>query len=179
MYYLLCLRLSTKQPTIFQSAADYVLLFDEEGVRRISTKAAFHDVVHLLAPKTWALVDANKGVESPAELLAGEASTCFVVVASSPRPSRWVGLEKYKAPMQMYFMEPYTLSELFQASVPVICHSFAAAYFCLVAANFKRTIVCMMSEISNAFSSCTAHQPVTVTHTARTYLHITTASSMR
>jgi hypothetical protein len=64
--------------------------------------------------KTWALVDINFHVETPAEAL-GEPF--FLVMASSPRASRLRKLQKYRRPATYWLMKPFTLAELIQASV--------------------------------------------------------------
>ena len=66
---------------------------------------------------TWALVDINKLVKRPADMLCDPTSTFFLVMASSPTASRMRQLQKYRRPADYWLMKPFTLGELIQASV--------------------------------------------------------------
>jgi len=64
---------------------------------------------------TWALVDANQDVQTPAPMLSRDTSPFFLVIATSPQVSRWEGLDKNKEQIGLWFMKPFTLAELIQA----------------------------------------------------------------
>ena len=53
----------------------------------------------------------------PAEALQSKEPRLFLVIASSPRRSRWEGVIHYRPPVDEWFMMPFTLSELIQAYV--------------------------------------------------------------
>jgi hypothetical protein len=114
LYYLLASRLLQQQPTIFQYRRDILLLFDGDGVSTLLPEDA---VIRPAAEDIWALVDCNQSVSAPASALLNGSSPAFLVVASSPRSFRWADVLHYRVPTPTWFMKPFTLVELIQASV--------------------------------------------------------------
>jgi hypothetical protein len=113
LYYLLALRLHNKQPTFFQFIEDVVILFDNRGVTLLPP-----DLADTSAPNgTWALVDSNAKVKSVPPIFTGALCPYFVVVAASPREDRWRSIRHYRPRVRVWFMKPFTLEELIQASV--------------------------------------------------------------
>ncbi|KAF5384162.1 hypothetical protein D9615_003367 [Tricholomella constricta] len=111
LYYVLALRLLNRQPTIFQYRPDVLLLFDTNGVSLLSP----HSDPMAASEDTWALVDCNESVSTPAPTLLRGSSPYFLIVSSSPRSSRWSAVQRFRAPSGFFFMEPFTLKELIQA----------------------------------------------------------------
>jgi hypothetical protein len=115
LYYILVRRLLEQKPTVLQINNQHLFLFNANGVKAISS--ATH-----LYPKSeeyqgaWALVDMNPYVQAPAEML-GPNSPFFLIMASSPRASRWQWVQRYRTPIAFWLMKPFTLAELIQASV--------------------------------------------------------------
>lgn len=64
---------------------------------------------------TWALVDINIHVNTPAEMLGGENSSFFLILVSSPRMTQLQRLQKYGQLGASWVMKPFTLSKLIQA----------------------------------------------------------------
>jgi len=112
LYYLLAIRLLKQQPTIFQYEDTSVVLFNKNGVSRLSPRSS---LVQTPRSKMWALVDSNKSVGTPAAMFIRDRSPFFIVIASSPRSTRWEAVEHYRPPIKLWFMEPFTLTELIQA----------------------------------------------------------------
>ena len=113
LYYLLALRLLKRRPTIFQYRLDVILLFDANGVSPLSP----HSEISSTCEDTWALVDTNESVPTPAPMLARATSPYFLIVASSPPSSRLDAVQHYRPPTASWFMQPFTLVELIQVSV--------------------------------------------------------------
>jgi hypothetical protein len=116
LYYILVNRLLERKPTIFQKEPDVLFLFDDNGVRELNPSMDVDPSLGIHR-NTWALVDCNRRVHEPAALLARDTSPYFLVIASSPRASRWEGVEKDRGRIALWFMKPFTLAELIQASV--------------------------------------------------------------
>ena len=114
MYYLLVHRLLLHQPTLFQCENDSIVLFDENGISRLSHKAL---LTQSPTSATWALVDANQSVLRSAQMLLRDGSPFFTVIASSPWSPRWKEMAHYRPPFKLWFMKPFTLEELIQAYV--------------------------------------------------------------
>jgi hypothetical protein len=113
LYYILVLRLRKKQPTFFQYSLDFLLLFDNRGVRVVSPVIGDSDAPN----EAWALIDSNTKVNDVPWIF--EKSDCpnFVVVAASPRSERWKALLHNRSNTKLWIMEPFTLEELLQMSV--------------------------------------------------------------
>jgi hypothetical protein len=116
LYYILVRRLLEQKRTILQNDPDVLFLFDANGVTELKPHA-YADPGSEVHRDTWALVDCNQHVQTPAPMLARDASPFFLVIASSPRASRWKGVHKHRGPINLWFMKPFTLAELIQASV--------------------------------------------------------------
>jgi len=114
LYYILVKRLLDRKPTILQSDSDRLYFFHSEGVEVLlpSSSSLLPD-----SQNTWALVDINMNVQAPAAMLGYQSSPFFLVMSSSPRPTRLRELKKYRRPGTYWFMKPFTLVELIQASV--------------------------------------------------------------
>ncbi len=120
LYYILVKRLFEEKRTILQISPQYFLFFNADGVEVLFTSSLeglFLDPQFEKYRNTWALIDISVHLESPAEVLSKDNSPFFLVVASSPRPSRLRELNKYARPSTYWFMKPFTLAELIQASV--------------------------------------------------------------
>jgi hypothetical protein len=113
LYYLLALRLRNKQPTFFQFTKDVVILFDDHGVTLLPPGYA-----NTSAPKgSWALIDSNADVQTVPPIFTGQRCPYFVVVAAPLCSKRWWSLQHYRPRIRVWYMEPFTLEELIQASV--------------------------------------------------------------
>jgi hypothetical protein len=112
LYYLLALRLLKQQPTVFQYEDASVVLFNKNGASRLSPKIS---LAQIPPSKMWALVDSNQSVQIPADMFLRDGSPFFIVMASSPRSTRWDAVQHYKPRMKLWFMKPFTLAELIQA----------------------------------------------------------------
>ena len=107
LYSILVKRLLDKKPTILQNSTQYLIFFRTNGVTFIPPRRSADPELEEYR-KTWALVDINFHVETPAEAL-GEPF--FLVMASSPRALGLRKLQKY------WVMKPFTLAELIRTSV--------------------------------------------------------------
>ena len=116
LYYILVRRLLERKPTILQRRSHYLYFFHSEGVEVLSPYLDVHRQLEKYR-NTWALVDINVYVQAPAEILGDENSPFFLVIASFPRPARLRELKKHGKPGAYWFMNPFTLVELLQASV--------------------------------------------------------------
>ncbi|KIM43170.1 hypothetical protein M413DRAFT_397524 [Hebeloma cylindrosporum] len=115
LYYLLAIRLYRRQPTIFQFLPDKIFLFHANGVSVSDDFQAFYSEGR--SEDIWALVDCNSEVKRPAPALCDCISPFFLIMASSPRASNWDDVIHYMPPIDFWFLEPFTLVELIQASV--------------------------------------------------------------
>jgi len=114
LYYILVKRLLDKKPTVFQNHSDYVLLFNNDGFQ-VEQASLFMDPGQSAHQDTWALVDMSPWVEELAVFI--QSSPFFTVIASSPKASRWDNIMRYRGPVAFWFMKPFSLAELIQASV--------------------------------------------------------------
>jgi len=127
LYYILVRRLLEQKPTILQNDSQDLYFFHSNGVDVLSP--FLHVVPNSeLYQNTWALVDINVNVQAPAQMLSKDTSPFFLVIASSPRPSRLRELQKYKSPSVFWFMKPFTLAELIQVSVFLTSISYFVTY---------------------------------------------------
>jgi hypothetical protein len=115
LYYILVKRLLEQKPTILQINTQHLFLFNANGVKAISSSTQLYPKSEEYQ-RAWALVDINQHVQTPAEML-GPNSPFFLIMASSPRASRWQWVQRYRAPVAFWLMKPFTLAELIQASV--------------------------------------------------------------
>lgn len=111
LYYVLYPRLQRKIPTAFQRESSGFYYFSAEGV------TTFHHVTGnrlgaSIPAGTWALVASSTTFVQPAEYIRSEGSPFFVVQATSPRSIRWNSWIKEKAPVELFFMNPFTFPEL-------------------------------------------------------------------
>jgi len=157
LYYLLALRLRNKQPTFFQFTKDVVILFDHHGVTLLPPGYA-----NTSAPKgSWALIDSNGDVQTVPPIFTGQRCPYFVVVAAPLYSKRWWSLQRYRPRVKVWYMAPFTLEELIQASVSLL------ASFSTSVAHLRSTAVNLMKpdrarKTSRPFSGHMAHQPVNV-----------------
>jgi hypothetical protein len=122
---ILAQRLFEKKPTVFQNHSDYVFVFDDNGCRRHWASFTMNPrrVAH---QDIWALVDMSPQVETLSDFI--QKSPFFTVIASSPRPSRWEQVMRYRGPLARWFMKPFSLAELIQASVYFVSISSFVTY---------------------------------------------------
>ena len=114
LYYILAKRLFEKKPTVFQFEPNVVYIFNDKGLHaRLASSSCEPELSE--DQNAWALVDMNEDVEKPARFI--RISRLLLIMASSPKPSRWHNVEKYRAPVALWFMKPFSLVELLQASV--------------------------------------------------------------
>ena len=114
LYYILVKRLLKQQPTILQISTEFLFLFNASGVKMISPSIIIHPESEVYQG-AWALVDID--VQRPAAVLRRESSPLFLIMASSPRASRWREVQRYRGLVAFWLMKPFTLAELIQASV--------------------------------------------------------------
>jgi hypothetical protein len=91
LYYILVKRLLEEKPTILQNDPGVLFLFDAYGVTALRPSSDADPELEAYGD-TWALV-------------------------ASPRASRWQDVERYRGSVALWFMKPFTLAELVQASV--------------------------------------------------------------
>jgi len=116
LYYILVRRLLEQKQTILQIDSDHLFFFNANGVNVLPPSFLMDPELEIYQ-NTWALVDINREIQTPAVMLCRDTSPFFVVMASSPRPSRLRGLQKYRGPDAYWLMKSFTLAELIQASV--------------------------------------------------------------
>ena len=120
LYYILVNRLLENKPTVLQNNSRDVFIFNDKGFYTLeaSSDQASYRIGH---QDTWALVDLGNTVATPAEVIVN--SSFFLVMASSPQPTRWKDVKRYRGPAALWFMKPFSLAELIQASV-FLAHNF-------------------------------------------------------
>ena len=101
-------RLLEEKPTILQNNTQYLIFFHTNGVTLLNPCRSV-DPESEEYQKTWALVDINLHVKTPAEMLG---CPFFLVMASSPWASRLRKLQKYRRPAAYWLMKSFTLAEL-------------------------------------------------------------------
>ena len=110
------MRLALGLTTFFQHTSDYVLLFDKSGVYHLASNLQWDAIRDLPTDHiAWALVDSNKSVQNPAELLYELSSPFFIVEACSPRRNRW-GWVKYHGRTQFFYTNPFSLEEILRGA---------------------------------------------------------------
>jgi hypothetical protein len=109
-------RLLAQKPTIFQRDAKSIYFFSATGVQQIS-----HHILNssVKTSETWALLDV-KQEDTIAPIFVTDRSDLFLVIASSPRPTHWQDVARYRPPFKIWLMEPFGLEELIQAQVFLI-----------------------------------------------------------
>jgi hypothetical protein len=121
LYYILAKRLLEQKPTVLQTSSEFLFSFSAHGVQTITPSKVLcpdEDIYR----DAWALIDMDSKVEDPGEMVLNAGSPFFLVVASSPRPSRWHSVEKHRSPADFWLMKPFSLAELIQASVFLYQH---------------------------------------------------------
>lgn len=97
---------------------DTILQCDSTGFYYFSAKGVVgvdhfgKSMPHPVPSGTWALIDSKTKVSEPAQYINGNDPPFFVVQATSPRPGRWQSWMKYKAPVENFYMNPFTFEEL-------------------------------------------------------------------
>ena len=125
LYYILVKRLLEKKPTVFQYKPNVVFIFNDKGLH--ARRPSSHCEPDLSGYQdTWALVDTNENITQPADFIL--SSKFFLVMTSSPTPSRWYNVQMYRAPVTLWFMKPFSLVELLQASVFLASNSSFVTY---------------------------------------------------
>lgn len=121
LYYVLVNRLLERKPTVLQNNSKDIFVFDDKGchVVEASSRQYSYRIGH---EDTWALVDLGEQVATPADVIID--SSFFLVMACSPQPIRWKKVVRYRAPAALWFMKPFSLAELIQASV-FLAHNFS------------------------------------------------------
>ena len=160
LYYILVKRLLENKPTVLQNDSDVVYIFDDKGCHVQKASWYPYEGPH---PDMWALVDLGQWVQRPARFV--HSSSFFVIMASSPTPARWIEVRTHRGPISFWFMKPFSLAELIQASV-FFPQQFVFCHLCdIPVVNFNRLI--SKRQILKPFLTCTGRQPVIVTVTAR------------
>jgi hypothetical protein len=166
---ILAQRLFEKKPTVFQNRSDYVYIFDKNGYRRhrASITVNFRGVAH---QDTWALVDMSPRVETLSDFI--QDSPFFTVIASSPRPSRWYQIMRYRGLLARWFMKPFSLAELIQASA-FFCQHLVFCHLCdIPVVNFN--CFATKRQTLRISSKCTDRQLGIVTLSATTNFSLVT-----
>jgi len=114
LYYILVQRLLKQKATILQNEPEHLFLFNAEGVEVLQSSSKVYPGSEEYK-NMWALVNIDPDIQKPARMIRDETSPFFVVMASSPRPSRLRGLQKYLQPGVYWLMKPFSLAELIQA----------------------------------------------------------------
>jgi len=125
LYYILVKRLLEKKPTVLQYKPNVVFIFNDEGLHA-RPASSFCERNLSGYQDAWALVDMNEDIEKPADFI--RSSNFFLLMASSPTPSRWYNVQMYRAPVTLWFMKPFNLVELLQASVFLASNSSFVTY---------------------------------------------------
>ena len=108
------LRLLYGVPTAFQRDHQ-LLVFDEAGVYMFDNATALPGCYAEYFPRgMWCLVDANRNLVSPPEILADEQSRLFIIQASSPREIHYDYAARKSC--AVYTMKPFSLKELHYGS---------------------------------------------------------------
>ena len=139
LYYILVKRLLDRKPTILQTQRQYLYSFHSEGVDVLSQSSPILPNSEEYR-NTWALVDINVHVQAPAELISHENSPFYLVMSSSPKPSRMRELKKYGRPGAYWLMNPFTLVELLQASVFLTSISSFVTYVMSQSSTSRRSL---------------------------------------
>lgn len=174
LYYILVKRLLEQKPTILQNHAQHLFFFNAKGVKAVSP-SNFADPESREYQNMWALVDINPRVREPADMVGHENSPFFLVMASSPRPSRLRGLQKHGRLGAYWLMKPFTLTELIQALVFLTSISSFVTYVASPVVNFNQ--LSTMNRVSRTSLKSTVRRPVIATISARTMLSNDTLST--
>ena len=116
----------TSSRAILQTSSHVLFSFNANGVQ-VLHPSSFVVPVSAAYQNTWALVDINLDVQTPAEMRR-DNSPFFLVIACSPRASRWQGVLRDRGLVTFWLMRPFTLAELIQASVFLASISSFATY---------------------------------------------------
>lgn len=116
LYYFLARRVALGLATFFQTEPDIVWFFHEEGVSLIDPGMYWRDVdgVDGCSNTTWALVDSNRSMNSPASVLCRRNAPFFIVEAASPRKGRWDWTKDRGYSMVMFYTKVFSLQEMLQ-----------------------------------------------------------------
>ena len=114
LYYILVNRLLENKPTVLQNSSSGVFIFNDKGCYMLEASSD-QDYYRIGHQDTWALVDLGEKFAKPANVIVN--SSFFLVMASSPQPTRWKDVREHRGPAALWFMKPFSLAELIQASV--------------------------------------------------------------
>ena len=123
-------RLAYRLPTVLQVDPDSVILFHEDGVSQLTRPGNDLPYTPLFtftaAERIWALVDMSPALQDPAAILKYD-SPFFVVNASSPRSEdrEWF----WRVYHDMFYMNPWSISELLQAYVGMVSEGLQLSVF--------------------------------------------------
>jgi hypothetical protein len=145
LYYILVKRLLEQQPTILQISPEYLFIFSSSGFNAITLSKFAHPKPEEYQ-RAWALVDINSDVEKPAEMLRRTSSPFFLIMSSPPRASRLEEVQRYRAPVAFWFMNPFSLAELIQASVYFLARISSCYLYDIPVVNSKKSFT--TSQIS-------------------------------
>lgn len=122
LYVLLVLRLQARLPTIYQSRNSYLYYFTNEGVFVVPLTHGLiaTEFKSQVQPTTWCLIDSNQSLNMVPVFI--QDLDIFTVQASSPRPHCFRWMNKATRRVTQYFMEPWTLPELF---VGYVTHAYS------------------------------------------------------
>jgi len=113
LYILLAYRLRKRFITVFE-LPEVTVLFNGDGVFRVSEKALWEDLQGGIPYHSWILVDASIDFSKPHRYLMYDQLNLFFVLASSPRESHWNSWDM-KPRKKFFFMMPWTWVEIVQA----------------------------------------------------------------
>ncbi|KAL6304698.1 hypothetical protein BKA93DRAFT_258929 [Sparassis latifolia] len=111
LFYVLTYRLRRGLSTFYQKNAHSVLYFHKSGVYRIPADQEPYSV-DWESDDIWSLVDSNRTVKGPGELIGGKHSGWFLIEAASPHRERWSGWPKYKGFVDLFYMKPPSFAEI-------------------------------------------------------------------
>jgi len=132
LLWLLIRRLALELPTILHADDDYPILFHQGGVLKLTalTQPRLYDVLATEGSKRiWVLFDANTLIPQPVGIFRHN-SPCFIVQACSPR-SEYHEWHKKLAP-EVFYMNPWSFSEVIQAYVDTVSVGYTPLTFSAV-----------------------------------------------
>jgi len=131
LFVLLVLRLQARLATIYQSRSSHLYYFADNGVFviHLTPDLIATNFISQFHPSTWCLIDSNLALDTVPVFI--QDLGLFIVQASSPRPHRFEWIKKQTSPVRRYFMETWTLSELFagRALQGGVCSEAEIEYF--------------------------------------------------
>ncbi|KAH7906074.1 hypothetical protein BJ138DRAFT_674424 [Hygrophoropsis aurantiaca] len=114
LHVLLHLRLNPRLPTLLQFGNGVCYLFSDLGAHIIGPSTLAHESsvaqdLGRLIPDAWCLVDSNANVPIPS--LFTRYANLTIVQTASPCEDRLNWPRKYNRPMNIFYMQPFNLTE--------------------------------------------------------------------